>query len=190
MYRYEYVYVLDRIPDTTLIENSIKVILDWGGLSVTFKYDPQMKNLITINGSAMLIRYDGVVSRSRYSLTDFLRLSSGATAIFLVYTSYQEELSNKGIHLEVNEFIDYSKIVDDLEHYKIIYTQPTTSYIARDKRKFGFLPPYSNQSEPVYSEIWEVDCIGTTLWNHLTEIMIQLWKDLNISETNDNGRPE
>jgi hypothetical protein len=65
---------------------------------------------------------------------------------------------------------NYSRIIDDLERHKLVTIFPSTMILATDPRKFIL----KNSKEE-----YEVDCLGTTLCEDITEMVLSLWKTVS-----------
>ena len=71
-----------------------------------------------------------------------------------------------------HEYLDYSKTITQLEKAGLVQTKLSTLMMATDGRKFVYK-----------GEEWEVDCLGTSLCQEVTDEIVALWRHLGEIET-------
>jgi hypothetical protein len=77
---------------------------------------------------------------------------------------------NPGLRcIGIKKYIDYPRMIDDLERAGKIKTKASTGFMATDPRKFWFLGD---------TQQYEVDCLGTGLCKYISERVSEEWMEI------------
>lgn len=88
----------------------------------------------------------------------------------------RHKLDYKGVYLRsLEKNIDYAQTITDLEKIGCITIIPSTNYLASDDRKFSFV------DDPLVA--YEVDCLGTSLCQDITDRVVDAWKQYQPEES-------
>lgn len=168
---YSFKIYLEIDPVTTSFENFSKfiplsrnIILDYDGLYVHFTHDIN-GHIYPIHGSLSLLNTQ--VMLRDFKLEEFHHLSQSASKLsFDIDGSFLDAVKKFSASFTLVPYIDYGKIITDLEKKKFLIVYKSQNILASDKRKFIM------RDDP---DEYEVDCLGTKMHSELTSKVLNLW---------------
>ena len=164
----------------------VKIILQKEGLSVTFWYNSEF-NIFFVDTLPM--HFYKIIKLKPHSPNEFFKLVEIFDhVIFEVIDSFEEklvftsfELSSKlsainiipkDSSITINTYIDYYHMVCDLESMGLAIIKESTNNMATILKKFKL----TNAKNEELNHFWEVDCLGTSLCEDITKMVVDEWK--------------
>jgi len=164
---------INEILKNCIIEEAI-IYLFWGGFYICFQCEGSKFH--PLNGTPNILNE---IEMKPYSLRDMKDLSDGCERIE-VEIGKKLGRSNKELFdkVKIHKFRNYSKIIDDLQKSGFIAVEKSTCFLATDPRKFMLFEKVVDIIPELKKEInimYEVDCLGSSLFVDLTKTIIELW---------------
>lgn len=138
---------------------------------VVFVYDRSSQLLYPSESPSKqhLLAIDGPVKPRAYSASEFKDLSEKAVHVRFKYVTHINSPSpHPSMKFRTNYKVNYPHIITELAKLGIVETMSSTNVMAVDGRKFRLLNSYDDS-------IYEVDCLGTTLFRDMSEYVQRLY---------------
>ena len=167
--------------DVSIIEEMFKdaeeVTLDWGKQYIVFI---GYESTIFVDRGSNNILMNRVVPICEYSPSTFLEMIEASTATDMTIkracTTMPKYLKVFQT-FKVQKIADYSQTITDLENIGMVTTTESLNAPVVDPRRFSISTSaleYVDLGDYV-DQMFEVDCLGTTFWKEMTEMVNELW---------------
>lgn len=153
-----------------ILKISREILIKDGDGSITYIYDDASSMFYPLRFTENIINLELL---THLSIDDVCLLVSTENRV-LCFLGHK--LDCMGVYLRsLEKNIDYAQTVTDLGNLGCVTIVPSTNYLASDDRKFSFV------DDPLVE--YEVDCLGTSLCQDITDRVIDSWKQYQPEES-------